>query len=142
MRCPGLLEVSNTLAFDQILFLYTHTAAADNLLWMYFWSSQWKFVSYLRKQIKNKREKISWRPFWIYQLISTANPALFKWNWAWLAVLISWWIPEWPPGFFFLFFVLILIWSFKCIIIGHWVLTFFMRNKLSTPAVKAEVQNI
>ena len=37
-----------------------------------------------------KREKRFWGTFRIYQLISTANPALFGWNWAGLAVLISW----------------------------------------------------
>ena len=35
----------------------------------------------------------------IYQLISTANPALLKWNWAGLAVLISWLIQNGPPEF-------------------------------------------
>ena len=46
-----------------------------------------------KKKNKNqniKERKKSWGPFRIYQLISTANPALFQWNWAELAVLISW----------------------------------------------------
>jgi hypothetical protein len=37
-----------------------------------------------------KERKKSWRPFWIYQLISKANPAQFHSNRAGLAVLISW----------------------------------------------------
>ena len=32
----------------------------------------------------------SWGPFRIYQLIGSANPALYESNWAKLAVLISW----------------------------------------------------
>jgi hypothetical protein len=31
---------------------------------------------------KLKRKKILGGPFRIYQLISTANPAQFEWNWA------------------------------------------------------------
>jgi hypothetical protein len=37
-----------------------------------------------------KERKRSWGPFRIYQLINTGCPALFEWNWAGLAVLISW----------------------------------------------------
>ena len=34
----------------------------------------------INKNINIKERKKSWRPFRIYQLISTANPALFEWN--------------------------------------------------------------
>ena len=44
----------------------------------------------MNKKLKLKERKKSWGPFGIYQLISTANPALFEWNWAGLALLISW----------------------------------------------------
>ena len=40
--------------------------------------------------INIKERKKSRGLFRIYQQISTANPALFEWNWAGLAVLISW----------------------------------------------------
>jgi hypothetical protein len=49
------------------------------------------FIFFLKRlKLKHKREKKSWWPFRIYQLISTANSAIFEWNWAGLAVLISW----------------------------------------------------
>ena len=32
----------------------------------------------------------SWGQFRIYQLFSKAIPALFEWNWAGLALLITW----------------------------------------------------
>ena len=37
-----------------------------------------------------------WRPFKIYHLVSTANPALCGWNWAGLVLPISWYIN--PPA--------------------------------------------
>jgi hypothetical protein len=43
----------------------------------------------INKNINIKETKKSWGPFRIYQLISIANPALFEWKWAELAVLIS-----------------------------------------------------
>jgi len=50
---------------------------------------------------KNKKERQrSWRQFGIYQLVSTANLALFEWNWAELAVLIGWWIVNGPQDLF------------------------------------------
>ena len=43
---------------------------------------------FIFKKIKERREKeTSYAPFRIYHLISTANPTLFEWNWAGLAVL-------------------------------------------------------
>jgi hypothetical protein len=44
----------------------------------------------INKNKNIKERKRSWRPFLIYQPISTANLALFEWNWAGLDVLISW----------------------------------------------------
>ena len=47
------------------------------------------FIFKKEKNMYNMKErKISWGPYRIYQLISTANLALFEWNWAGLAVLI------------------------------------------------------
>jgi hypothetical protein len=51
-------------------------------------TSDYGFI--LKKKKKCKREKKSYGRFWIYQLISTANPALFEGIRAGLAVLISW----------------------------------------------------
>ena len=44
----------------------------------------------INENLNIKETKRSWGPFRIYQLISTANLALFECNWAELAVLISW----------------------------------------------------
>ena len=44
----------------------------------------------LNKNQNMKERKRSWGPFRIYQLISTANPALFEKIRAGLAVLNSW----------------------------------------------------
>jgi hypothetical protein len=63
-----------------------------------------------KKKIKErkKEERRSWGLFRIYQLINTANPALFEWSWAWLAALIGCAdyvvYPKRPPGFFSLFY--------------------------------------
>ena len=61
--------------------LPVYTGAVDNLLCMKNASTQRSMILYLKnsKKIKQKRKK-SWRPFRIYWLISTANPALFEWN--------------------------------------------------------------
>ena len=44
----------------------------------------------INKKENVKERKISWGPFKIYQLFSTANPALISSKRAGLAVLISW----------------------------------------------------
>ena len=44
----------------------------------------------INKNVNVKEKKRSYGRFWIYQLISTANPALFEGIRAELAVLISW----------------------------------------------------
>jgi hypothetical protein len=43
----------------------------------------------------------SWRPFWSYQLDSTANSAHLPKKWAKLAVLFSWQLQNSPQDFFF-----------------------------------------
>ena len=55
-----------------------------------------------------KERKKSWGSFRIYQLISTANRALFEWNWA--DLLID---PKRPLGSFSLFYTLIFIYFLK-----------------------------
>jgi hypothetical protein len=47
-------------------------------------------VRKINKNLNIKERKISWGPFRIYQLISTANPALFEEIRAGLAVLNCW----------------------------------------------------
>ena len=66
------------------------------------WGTQWA-------------RKISWGPFRIYQLISTANPAQFHSNRAGLAVLISWQILNGPNDFFlsFIFYILFILLNIK-----------------------------
>ena len=69
------------------------TLARTDLSCMLNWGTQWTMVSYLKKINKNenvKERKRSWGPFRIYQLFSTANPALISSKRAGLAVLISW----------------------------------------------------
>ena len=44
----------------------------------------------INKNKERKERKKSCEPFRIYQLISTANSAIFERNWAGLAVLINW----------------------------------------------------
>ena len=58
----------------------------------------------------------------IYQLISTANPALILSDRAGLA--------KWPTESFSLFYILFFIHFFKHENIVHWVPQFFMHNKL------------
>ena len=44
----------------------------------------------INKNVNVKERKRSWGPFRIYQLFSTANPALISSKRAGLAVLVSW----------------------------------------------------
>jgi hypothetical protein len=48
------------------------------------------FILKKKKNVNVKERKRSWGPFRIYQLFSTANPALISSKRAGLAVLISW----------------------------------------------------
>ena len=93
-------------------------------------------VSYLKKNNSIKERKRSWGQVRIYQLISTANPALFVLDLS----LIGCADPKRPPGYFSLFYILFFIHSFIYETIVHWVLTFFMHNKLSTGAVPSRYQ--
>ena len=63
------------------MLLHHITLANINLLYMKNEGTQWTMVSYLKNKNIEERKR-SWGPFRIYQLISTANTALFEWNWA------------------------------------------------------------
>ena len=57
---------------------------------MWALNGQWFHIQKNETYLKYKREKKILGVIKIYHLISTANSALFEWNWVWLVVLVSW----------------------------------------------------